>query len=89
MLSLRLQRTFLNGFVIAAGIGSRVTMLVLWGFIGRHMVILCPLSIDIHLGQWVVPHHRCRDRSLIVIVSQDQVRAQASLQVVDRIVSYR
>ncbi|WMV46435.1 hypothetical protein MTR67_039820 [Solanum verrucosum] len=39
--------------------------------------------------QLVVSHHKCRDRSLIVIVSQDQVRAQASLKVIDMIILYK
>ena len=68
-LSLRLQRTFVNRFLIPAGIGSRVRGPILWGLIARDMVILGPLSIDIHLGQRVVSHHRCRDCGLIVIVS--------------------
>nr|XP_009778615.1 PREDICTED: uncharacterized protein LOC104227933 [Nicotiana sylvestris] len=35
-----------------------------------------PYSIDIHLDQHVVSHHRCRASGLIVIFSQDRGRAQ-------------
>ncbi|WMV49883.1 hypothetical protein MTR67_043268, partial [Solanum verrucosum] len=50
---------------------------------------LGPHSIDIHLSQREVSHHRCRDCGLIIIVSQEKVRAHASLRVIEKIISYR